>query len=255
MKIAYCSDLHLEFKPLELPIVDADVLVLAGDIVPLKFILCASHDEKYQYVCDFFDHITQYRNVIWVMGNHEYYGCNMILADDIKKQFSCYKNLHILLDETVVIDGVKFAGGTKWTNMNNYDPLTILDAPNYMMDFRLISIRQNDFPFTANDWLDLNKDFIKFINANSDSDVVITHHSPSFLTTLDKYKKELKANGYYCDSLEELILDSNFKLWLFGHQHGANDIDIGQCKIRSNARGYPQEDSFYNFELKVINIC
>jgi Icc-related predicted phosphoesterase len=255
MKIAYCSDLHLEFKPLSLTSIDADVLVIAGDLVPLFYITYFNYPGPYYHIKRFFDEVTKrYNNVIWVLGNHEFYDYNLSRISEIKKIFLEYDNLFILDNETVTIDGVKFAGGTKWTNMNNSDPLTMLEAKNYMMDFRLITTGADNKAFTSEQWLDLNKTFMLFINQHTDSDVVVTHHSPSFRTTLDIYKNEICANGYYCDSLDEFILDSNFKLWLFGHQHGSNDIDIGSCKIRANARGYPSEKIFKNFHLKTIDI-
>ena len=254
MKIAYCSDLHIEHKNIELPIVDADVLVLAGDIVPLNLIEYSNYPGPFFHIKVFFENITAYKHVIWIMGNHEYYGCNISLINKVKKDLSVYKNLHILVDETITLDGIKFAGGTKWTDMNKYDPMTINNAKNYMSDFRLIKVGPKDTLFTASDWLDLHNDFIYFIRKHKNSDVVITHHSPSSQTTLNKFKHEFRGNGYYCDSLEEFILDSNFKLWLFGHQHGAYDIEIGECKIRSNPRGYPGEETFENFQMKIIEI-
>ena len=67
MKIQYCSDLHLEFeqnrkyiinKPLS---VCGDLLILAGDIVPL-------HDEFFGN--SFFSFIADnYKQVFWVPGN------------------------------------------------------------------------------------------------------------------------------------------------------------------------------------------
>ena len=70
MKIQYCSDLHLELEknskylknnPLS---VNGDILILAGDIIPLhdKFF----NDSFFKFISD------NYKKVFWVPGNHEF---------------------------------------------------------------------------------------------------------------------------------------------------------------------------------------
>jgi 3',5'-cyclic AMP phosphodiesterase CpdA len=71
MRLQIASDLHLEFpenrdfialNPLQIA---GDILILAGDIVPLL------HIERYR---NFFDLIAdKYEHTDWVPGNHEYY--------------------------------------------------------------------------------------------------------------------------------------------------------------------------------------
>ncbi|MEN8226872.1 MAG: metallophosphoesterase [Bacteroidota bacterium] len=71
MKIQFCSDLHLEFPdnreflnthPIQ---VRGDILLLAGDIVPLGEI--ERHADFFNYLSDSF------QAIYWVPGNHEYY--------------------------------------------------------------------------------------------------------------------------------------------------------------------------------------
>ena len=66
MKIAYCSDLHLEFADLILTNDEnADVLVLAGDICVAK------HFTK---KLEFFQKVSEeFPKVLYVIGNHEHY--------------------------------------------------------------------------------------------------------------------------------------------------------------------------------------
>ncbi|GAB1537707.1 hypothetical protein NUACC21_03600 [Scytonema sp. NUACC21] len=62
MKIQILSDLHLEFQPFHIPHTDADVFVLAGDInLGKKGVAWAVEN-------------IPSKPVIYVLGNHEYYG-------------------------------------------------------------------------------------------------------------------------------------------------------------------------------------
>ena len=72
MKIAICSDIHLEFG--SLPLLNnagADVLVLAGDIMMAKHSINLERSLNYH---KFFEHVSkEFDYVIYVPGNHEHY--------------------------------------------------------------------------------------------------------------------------------------------------------------------------------------
>ena len=80
MKIAICSDIHLEFGDINLQNTEnADVLILGGDICvaadigkpdPHNFLEGA----KSNRITDFFKRCSfQFPHVIYIMGNHEHY--------------------------------------------------------------------------------------------------------------------------------------------------------------------------------------
>ena len=141
MKIALCSDLHLEFGPIQLDNTQgADVLVIAGDICVARHFA----DRNPTYVKhlaaeyrDFFDHITEeFPHVVYVMGNHEHYSGDVAHTYNLLKQHLDYDNLHILEKETWSHDGHTFVGGTLWTDMDRGDGIAISYAQNAMADFR-----------------------------------------------------------------------------------------------------------------------
>lgn len=149
MKIAVCSDLHLEFGALTLENPgDVDVLILSGDILVENDL-----DEYVQEQIDsgfarnrstmyhrFFQKCSEeFKHVIYVAGNHEHYhGDFKYTLSSLKKKFSHLKNVHVLDKEVVTLDGIKFVGSTLWTNMNNEDPLTLHAIGSMMSDFRVI---------------------------------------------------------------------------------------------------------------------
>jgi hypothetical protein len=133
MKIALASDVHLEFGHLELNNVDnADVLVLSGDIcVASKF--GPNYDRFFQ------DASKLFKNVVYIMGNHEHYDGDFAKSESIlRAALERYSNVHFLEKEIVKIDDVTFIGGTLWTDMNKEDPLTMFHVQRRMNDFRIV---------------------------------------------------------------------------------------------------------------------
>ena len=133
MKIALASDVHLEFGHLELNNVDnADVLVLSGDIcVASKF--GPNYDRFFQNASRLF------KNVVYIMGNHEHYDGDVAKSESIlRAALERYSNVHFLEKEIVKIDDVTFIGGTLWTDMNKEDPLTMFHVQRRMNDFRIV---------------------------------------------------------------------------------------------------------------------
>ena len=144
MKIAICSDVHLEFGPIVLENTqNADVLVLSGDIctaVDLRVtdsILSSAKTDRY---LDFFTTCSRnFPHVIYIMGNHEHYHGDFatssgILRDAMKQ---CGDNIHFLDKEVWELDDHVFIGGTLWTDMNGEDELTMRHVERRMNDFQI----------------------------------------------------------------------------------------------------------------------
>jgi predicted phosphodiesterase len=146
MKIAVCSDLHLEFGNLELKNPgDVDVLILSGDICVAKDLMY--HDNngivsfgKSERYHTFFQNVAeQFSHVIYVAGNHEHYHGDFKHTIPSLKEFLGYiPNIHILDKEVFELNDVVFVGGTLWTDMNKEDPLTLHGISRMMNDFRCV---------------------------------------------------------------------------------------------------------------------
>ena len=150
MKVAYCSDLHLEFGDLRLENTEgADVLVLAGDIVVAREV--SFHKTRYKMTqdknyngrfYDFFKRVSeQFKHVVYVVGNHEHYSFDFKeTVEHLKENLKVFPNIYLLDKDCKLIDDVMFIGGTLWTDVNGSDS----EAMNY------ISRRMNDFINIAN---------------------------------------------------------------------------------------------------------
>jgi Icc-related predicted phosphoesterase len=148
MKIAICSDLHLEFGDINLQNTEnADVLILGGDICvaadigkpdPNNFLEGA----KSNRITDFFKRCSfQFPHVIYVMGNHEHYHGDFATSGKKLKSLiesNLLSNVYLLDKESKKIDDVTFVGGTLWTDMNNDDEITKFHVSRRMNDFRCV---------------------------------------------------------------------------------------------------------------------
>lgn len=159
LKIAICSDLHLEFGDLDLHNEEnADVLILGGDIFVADDLRGFSYDDSgniiaksltvtakaERYSTFIIRCCERFKHVILIMGNHEHYhGDYANTAKIIKGSFSDQKNLYVLDKQSKIIDDVLFFGGTLWTDMNSEDPKTMRDIEHCMNDYRLIDNSNN----------------------------------------------------------------------------------------------------------------
>jgi Icc-related predicted phosphoesterase len=151
MKIAVCSDLHLEFGDLDLTNDEnADVLVLSGDIFVAEDVknfgyvdeqimaatpsMLARGERYYNFMKRCSERFPQ---VVLIMGNHEHYhGDYAETASIIRTVVGEFSNVHFLDKEWRIINGVLFYGGTLWTDMNGEDPLTLYQIAGMMNDYR-----------------------------------------------------------------------------------------------------------------------
>lgn len=284
MKIAVCSDLHLEFGNIDLQNTEnADVLILSGDVCVANGLFpdvscygtaVGTRSQRYH---DFFQHVTgQFKDVIYILGNHEHYhGDFAKTLTTVKENLAYLKNLHILEKETVTIGDVTFIGGTLWTDMNNEDPLTLFHIKGMMNDF--IEVRNSNTEtsfkdedgnfrtrvsrFTPMDAVEDHKKMLEFIRLVVEGKedgkfVVVGHHSPSRLSTHPRYAQDTVMNGGYSSHLDFFIEDHpQIKLWTHGHTHEPFDYNIGLTRIVCNPRGYiGHEKRASDFKLKYIEV-
>ena len=96
MKLHILSDVHVEFGPYDAPETDADVVVLAGDINVGR--------NGFDWAREQFPN----KPVLYVLGNHEYYGEALPKFTDKLRELAEGTNVHILEQDSLTLDGVTF---------------------------------------------------------------------------------------------------------------------------------------------------
>jgi len=80
--------------------------------------------------------------------------------------------------------------------------------------------------------------------------VVVTHHSPGIYSISQELRGDLISAAYASD-LEGLIREFDPVLWVHGHTHYCCDYMIGNTRVVSNQRGYP-DDPVTGFDPRFI---
>jgi len=284
MKIAICSDLHLEFGTISLENTEnADVLILSGDICVVKDLMNKDNNDildrfgRSEAWHTFFQECSdRFPHVLYVMGNHEHYhGDYANTIGDLRSRLNYLRNLHILDKEQIAIRDTIFIGGTLWTDMNKEDPITLLHMKGMMNDFRCVKngnrvtifkdedgkFHKRESRFTPEDAVEDHKEMLSYIRMMVEGKwdqkfVVVGHHAPSKQSTHPRYQKEEIMNGGYSSDLSEFIMDHpQIKLWTHGHTHEDFDYMIGSTRIVCNPRGYDgYENRADSFKLKFVEI-
>ena len=247
MRVQILSDLHVEFAGNTLPAVspDADVVVLAGDLAPVRM-------NRIGEVMRTWD----YPDLLYVPGNHEWYGSEIDAARaELARQ--CRVHGVELLDPGVVdVDDVRFVGATLWTDFR-LDPTPRAEAWAHhevgasMPDFKgAIRHAGECGHFTTQESARrhaADRDFIERELARAETErvgkvVVITHHAPSPICVRPWYR-DSKVNPGFASNLDDVIERYQPVLWVHGHMHDRVDERIGATRIVANPHGFSLTES------------
>lgn len=253
MRIALLSDIHLSVNALPFPEVSADVVVLAGDISrPAEAIEWAK---------------TCPAPIVYVAGNHEFYGSDLISTYEQLNRLSQGTRIHVLERSEYVNNGVRFLGCTLWSDYRLFDGAedraqAVELATKVIRDFTHIKISPDfEDPFTPAvsqlvflqtiAWLD------ECFNHNSTfPTVVVSHFAPTRLSISPAFANS-PINSSFVSDLEDRIKNWQPALWLHGHTHGSFDYQVGNTRVICNARGYVKggvnENPDFD-DLKVIDL-
>ncbi len=252
IKLQYASDLHLEFPankeylkqhPLQ---PNADVLVLAGDIVP--FAMMDKHPNFFNYVSDHFE------ATYWLPGNHEYYHFDIAEKSGVLHE-KIRSNVFLVNNTSVVHENAKLIFSTLWSHISAGYQWQIERSLN---DFHLI--KHKGYRFSAEQYNQLHAESLAFIQnelktVQEEKTAVFTHHCPTFLNYPEQYKGDV-LNEAFAVELYDLIEFSGIACWVYGHHHcNTPEFNIGNTKLINNQLGYVQRNEHLNFEFnKCIDV-
>lgn len=240
------SDLHIEFSEFK-PHVDTnnvDAIVLAGDIW--------KGDRGIYWARG------QWPNkpIIYVAGNHEYYGKVRGQVLSSLRIAAKVNNVHFLENDEVILDGIRFLGCTLWTDFKLFGEAHKLrcmqEAVSGLNDFRVI--HEGDRIYSPTDALALFEESYAFLKRKlidekfKGKTVVITHHLPSMLSVAERFKND-PISACFASNLDHLFGHSD--LWIHGHTHDSFDYTVRGTRVICNPRGYSKFDKdVENFNFK-----
>ncbi len=248
MKIQIISDLHVEFQDYEYQECDADVVVLAGDI----HIKDRGIDWALEQIKD--------KPVIYVLGNHEFYGKSHPKFIYEAKAKVSGTNIHLLENSYVNIDGVNFIGCTLWTDFSLFgDPrITGYQCQQVMTDYKKIrkspkysKLRSIDTAIIhahSLNWLDKTLESLA-----GETNVVVSHHGPSIKSSPAGRSEDITSAAYVSD-LEGFISQHQPDYWLHGHLHNSSEYQVGDCTVICNPKGYSGEENSDFDPVKCIEL-
>ena len=235
MKAKIVSDQHLEFhaaggsyRKYFQAIHPADgeraaICIVAGDF-----------DVISQRSRAFFSELCNRENhVLFVPGNHEYYGCKEMTAVD-EALLEIEQNMPNL---TVLRTGApfhfaerRFLGDTMWLPKS---PDLILSA-SLVNDSRLI-------PHVIEEAGARHQRFRNWLSHELRvGDIVVTHHLPSERSTPDVYRASATQPWFVAGGVESLF-SRKPSVWIHGHTHQRCDYWMNETRVICNPMGYPNE--------------
>lgn len=247
MKLLVLSDLHLEFEPLTPPAIEADVVVLPGDIW-LK-------DNGIRWARETWPD----KPIVYVAGNHEFYHTERTSMLETLRRSAREADIHFLEDDAVVINDVRFLGCSLWSDFELFGSdkknKCMTEGGYRLSDFRVINEGSN--PFAPEDSVRLFNESSAWLSSKLDEShegktVVVTHHLPSKRSVAPQYKEDM-LSACFASNLDRLLGRS--ELWIHGHTHTNFDYIADGTRVVCNPRGYVRhghaENSEFNASLVI----
>lgn len=243
MKLRILSDIHVEFFDCKPPKVDADAVLLAGDIGKGMLGIQWAAEEFGDQGCP----------VIYVPGNHEYYAGSMESWAAAAAEKSARTGVTICNPGSVLLEKtgeqpVRVLAVTLWTDFALFGADKVAACGDLtqraLNDYRLIRFQDRILRWTdtlamhqsAMTWL---RDECVKAKAAGEKIVVVTHHSPSLHSSLPCYREDPVTAGF--GSNLEAFAAEFVDVWVHGHMHNTSEYLLGACRVIANPRGYPRQ--------------
>jgi Icc-related predicted phosphoesterase len=238
VRLHVLSDLHLEHAPFAPTPVDADVIVLGGDVAPGV--------AGVEWAASRFDGMP----VLYVAGNHEFYGHDLPGLVERMRAAAVGSTVRVLENDAMIIDGVRFLGCSLWSDFDfagaDKRENSMRICARLINDYKQITASERGRRLQPQDTRDIHVASRAWLATSLASHhdgptVVVTHHAP-LIRRPENINAVLEAvGGAFASDLTELMDGEAVDLWIFGHIHRMVDTDVNGTRVLSNQRGYPHE--------------
>ena len=247
MNLLVLSDLHLESRPCNIDVpADTDAVVLAGDI--------AEGTAGIAWALESFPGLP----VIYVAGNHEFYGGEVEAATEAMRAAAAGTNVVFLEKAGYVLWGIRFLGTTLWTDFSLFagddeaeQAWSKADAANHVPDFdtRIRCIADGrSVPLTPDIAQRWHRHSTRMAFPGVGQALLRQNgrrypsRSVSALGT--RLLCRHPATPAYASRCDGLVAQAD--LWIHGHVHQACEYTVGKCRVVCNPRGYGGEDEKFH---------
>lgn len=196
--------------------------------------------------------------VIYVPGNHEYYGHDI---DDVNGQWqniaNSLDNFYFLHNEVVTVQGVNFIGTPLWTDIGEPNVKKEID----FFD-RNIARRSGDFydikKFKPEDMRGRHFEAVQFLEkslsrSTPHKNIVITHYLPSYRSVAKRFKN-VRSTILYASELNHLVKKYQPSLWFHGHTHDDCDYYEGDTRVFCKPIGYQFDANKFCLQNMIVEL-
>jgi predicted phosphodiesterase len=230
LRLHVLSDLHIEQADFTPPPVEADVVVLAGDIG----VGVAGVEWARQQFPD--------RPVLYLAGNHEFYGHTLPGLIPRLREAAAGSNVHVMENDELEFSGVRFLGATLWSDFD------VAGADRRELSMRISERTVTDYrrPLAPEDTRAVHLASRAWLASALDRPfdgptVVLTHHVPVVGSDPPASPVLRAIGGAFVSDLSALMGGDRAALWIYGHTHRPADRDQSGTRLLSNPRGYLRE--------------
>ena len=236
-----------------------DVLVIAGDIGHNNIQNIKILKLLKQY----------YKNIICVLGNHDYYLLGKENKSQFKNSFERVENMRELINsqdgmyclngDIIEIDGIKFGGCDGWYNDGYFGrqyPTESFSRKSTNVMWQNI-MNDANFIYGVENFDDIFQiERPKIEKVFKECDVMITHINPSAKNEHINIRfQNNPSNVFFCFEGEKYLKNGNMKYWIFGHTHEELEYIEHNVHCICNPLGYFNESGNGKFiNIRTIEI-
>jgi len=254
MKFQIISDVHIEtmdnpvksFIDGKLWIPNANNLIICGNLGEVR------QESYFLFLNEVKNH---YKRVFIVLGDQEFFFCDIDTITDKIKDFCMYApNVYFLNDTMYDFGKIVILGTTLWADVN------LANSQHLSTKYQHIKKDKYNNPLSCKDTVDMHKKSVSWLEASlnlinqTEKKAIVCTHYPPIVNGISnpKLEKDTKNVGDATD-LSNLMKFECIKSWVFGRTQCLVNSKINNINIISNPIGYKTEKIYYS-PIRTITI-